>query len=160
MNAALVIRQRWEALAAREKLWIAAAGGIVAALVVWLIAVAPALATLRTAEQQQRTLDGQLLQMRILQTQAQALQAQPKQNREEALRLLEQSVRQRLGTTGRTVIAGDRVTITLAGAAPEAVAQWLSQARVNARALPSEARLNRNASGLWDGTVVLTLPPR
>lgn len=160
MNATLMIRQRWEALAARDQLWLAVAGAIVAAVVVWLIAVAPALATLRTAEQQQRTLDGQLQQMRILQAQAQALQSQPKQNRDEALRLLELSVRQRLGTTGRTVIAGDRVTITLAGAAPEAVAQWLSQARVNARALPSEARLNRNASGLWDGTVVLTLPPR
>lgn len=160
MNAALVIRQRWEALAPREQLWVAAAGAVVAAVLVWLVAVAPALATLRTAEQQQRALDAQLQQMRILQAQAQALQAQPKQNREEALRLLELSVRQRLGTTGRTLIAGDRVTVTLAGAAPDALAQWLSQARVNARALPSEARLNRNANGLWDGTVVLTLPPR
>lgn len=160
MNAALVIRQRWEALAPREQLWIAVAGAVVAAVLVWLVAVAPALATLRTSEQQQRALDGQLQQMRVLQAQAQALQAQPKQNREEALRLLEQSVRQRLGTTGRTAIAGDRVTLTLTGAAPDALAQWLSQARVNARALPSEARLNRNANGLWDGTVVLTLPPR
>lgn len=160
MNAALVIRQRWEALAPREQLWIAAAGAAVAAVLVWLVAVAPALATLRTAEQQQRALDGQLQQMRMLQAQARALQAQPKQNREEAVRLLELSVRDRLGTTGRTLIAGDRVTVTLTGAAPDALAQWLSQARVNARALPSEARLNRNTNGLWDGTVVLTLPPR
>lgn len=160
MNTPALLKERWEGLADREKAWVAAAGGLVAALLVWLIAVAPALSTLRNAEQQQRTLDGQLQQMRILQAQAQALQAQPKQNREEALRLLELSVRQRLGTTGRTLISGDRVTITLTGAAPEAVAQWLSQARVNARALPSEARLNRNASGLWEGTVVLTLPPR
>jgi general secretion pathway protein M len=68
-------------------------------------------------------------------------------------------VRQRLGTTGRTLVSGDRVTVTLTGAAPEAVAQWLAQARANARALPGEARLNRNASGLWEGTLVLTLPP-
>ena len=40
------------------------------------------------------------------------------------------------------------------------VAQWLAQARINARALPGEARLNRTAAGLWDGTVVLTLPSR
>ena len=32
--------------------------------------------------------------------------------------------------------------------------------RVNARALPSEARLQRNPAGLWEGTLVLTLPPR
>ncbi len=82
--------------------------------------------------------------MRSLQAQAQALQAQPKQGYDEALRLLELSVRQRLGTTARMVIAGERVTVTLSGTAPDALAQWLTQARVNARALPSEARLLRN----------------
>jgi general secretion pathway protein M len=54
---------------------------------------------------------------------------------------------------------GERVTVTLLGTAADALAEWLTQARVNARALPSEARLVRNASGLWEGTVVLTLPP-
>lgn len=160
MKASAMLREGWASLAPREKAWVAAAGAVVALLLVWLIAIGPALSTLRTAEQQQRTLDAQLQHMRVLQAQAQALQAQPKQNREEALRLLELSVRQRLGTSARTLIAGDRVTVTLSGAAPEAVAQWLSQARVNARALPGEARLNRNAGGLWEGTVVLTLPPR
>jgi general secretion pathway protein M len=159
MNALAMLKERWESLAGREKVWVAAAGAVIALLLVWLIAIRPALSTLRTAEQQQRTLDGQLQHMRILQAQAQALQAQPKQNREEALRLLELSVRQRLGTAARTQITGNRVTVTLTGAAPEAVAQWLSQARVNARALPGEARLNRNAGGLWEGTLVLTLPP-
>ena len=53
--------------------------------------------------------------MRSLQAQAQALQAQPKQNRDEALRLLELSVRERLGTTARLLVAGDRVTVTLSG---------------------------------------------
>jgi general secretion pathway protein M len=32
--------------------------------------------------------------------------------------------------------------------------------RSNARALPGEARLARNAAGGWDGSLVLTLPPR
>lgn len=159
MNALATLKERWQKLAGREKAWVASGGAVVAALLVWLIAIGPALSTLRTAEQQQRTLDAQLQRMRILQAQAQALQAQPKQNREEAVRLLELSVRQQLGTAARTLIAADRATITLTGAAPEAVAQWLSQARANARALPSEARLNRNASGLWEGTVVLSLPP-
>jgi general secretion pathway protein M len=159
MNALATLKQRWQSLAAREKAWVAATGAVVATLLIWLVAIGPALSTLRTAEQQQRTLEGQLRHMRILQAQAQALQAQPKQNRDEAVRLLEESVRQRLGTAARTLITADRVTVTLTGAAPEAVAQWLSQARVNARALPSEARLSRNASGLWEGTLVLTLPP-
>lgn len=160
MKAAALLKARWDALAPREKVWVAAAGALVAVLLVWLIALAPALATLRTAEQQHRALDTQLQYMRSLQAQAQTLQGQPKLTHEEALRLLELSVRERLGTTARSLVAGDRVTITLTGTAPLALAQWLTQARVNARALPSEAHLSRNAGGLWEGTLVLTLPPR
>lgn len=160
MNGASSLKARWDSLAPREKAWVAGAGALVVAVLVWLIALAPALATLRTAEQQHRTLDAQFQSMRSLQAQAQALQAQPKQSHEEALRQLELSVRERLGTTARSVVAGERVTITLAGTAPTALAQWLTQARVNARALPSEARLSRNSAGLWEGTLVLTLPPR
>jgi general secretion pathway protein M len=160
MSAVSVLKTRWDALGSREKVWVAAAIALAAAALVWLIALAPALSTLRSAEQQHRALDAQLQQMLNLQAQAQALQAQPKQNREEALRLLELSVRERLGTTARTLISGDRVTITLAGAAPLALTQWLTQARLNARALPSEAHLSRNSGGLWEGTLVLTLPSR
>lgn len=160
MNAASTLKARWEGLAPREKIWVAAASAIVAAVLVWMILLAPALSTLRGAEEQHRTLDTQLQHMRSLQAQAQALQAQPKQSHDEAQRLLELSVRERLGTTARALVAGDRVTVTLAGTAPNALAQWLTQARVNARALPSEAHLYRNSGGLWEGTLVLTLPPR
>ena len=52
-------------------------------------------------------------------------------------------------------------TFTLrTAAAPDTLAQWLTQARVNARALPAEARLTRNAAGQWDGTLVMSLPAR
>ncbi|MEO5670220.1 MAG: type II secretion system protein GspM [Ramlibacter sp.] len=159
MSGAQVLRQRWAALAGREKLLVAAAIVLVATALLWLVALGPALATLRTTEAQHRGLDTQLQHMLGLQAQARSLQAQPKQNRDEALRQLELSVRQRLGTAARTQAAGDRITVTLTGAPADALAQWLTQARVNARALPSEARLLRNAAGLWEGTLVLTLPP-
>ena len=155
-----LLKARWNGLAPREKAWVAAAIAVVAAAIVWFVAVGPALTTLRTAETQHRALDAQLQQMRGLQQQAQALQSQPKVSHEEALRQLEVSVRERLGQNARSQVSGERVTITLAGTAPVALAQWLTQVRVNARALPSEARLSRNPAGLWEGTVVLTLPPR
>jgi len=160
MNTQALLKARWEGLAAREKMLTVAAAALVAVALVWLVLLGPALATLRSAETQRRALDEQLRQMQLLQAQAQALQAQPKQNHDDAVRLLELSVRQRLGTTGRILIAGDRATVTLTGASPDALAQWLTQARVNARALPGEARIARNAAGLWDGTLVLALPPR
>lgn len=149
---------RWSAMAPREKILVGAAAGLILFALVWWLAVAPALAVLRQSTEQHAALDAQLARMKSLQQQAQALQSQPKLNPDEAGRQLEATVRQRLGTTARMTIAGDRVTVTLAGTPADALAGWLAQARVNARALPTEARLTRNAGGGWDGTVVLSLP--
>jgi general secretion pathway protein M len=88
MKSASSLRARWESLAPREKVWVAVAGASVAAMLVWFVALGPALATLRTAEVQHRALDTQLQHMRGLQAQAQALQAQPKQSHDEAMRQL------------------------------------------------------------------------
>lgn len=150
----------WAGLAPREKMLAGGAAALVLLVLIWWLAVAPALAVLRSSDAQHQALDAQLARMRALQKQAQALQGQPKQNQDESLRLLEASVRQRLGTSARMVVTGERVTLTLANTPPDALATWLSQARVNARAVPAETRLTRGAGGGWDGTVVLTLPPR
>ncbi|MBI5276437.1 MAG: type II secretion system protein M [Burkholderiales bacterium] len=152
--------QRWESLVPREKLMVASAAAVVGIALAWWVLFAPALGVLRGAEAQHRTLDAQRQQMARLQAQAQALQAQPKQPHDEAMRLLEQAIRQQLGVSARYTIQNDRVTVTLTGTPAEVLAQWLVQARATARALPSEARLQRNAAGLWEGTLVLNLPPR
>ncbi len=159
MIAASLVRARWDALAAREKGLVAAAAALVAVAWVWWLAIGPALTTLRGADDQHRTLDDQLRRMLSLQAQAQTLQSQPRQSHDDALRQLEASVRQRLGTAARLSAAGDRATVSLTGVPPEALARWLTQARADARALPGEARLSRNAAGQWEGTLVLALPP-
>lgn len=155
-----VIRARWQALAPRERILAGAGAGLVGFALLWSLLIAPPLAVLRTSAAQHATLDQQLQRMRGLQAQAQALQSQPRMNQDESRRLLEASVRERLGAGARMVTAGERVTLTLAATPPDALAQWLQQARVNARAFPTEARLTRGPSGGWDGTIVLTLPPR
>ena len=154
------LKLQWSRLAPRERHLAASAAGLVAAALLWWLALAPALAVLRAAPAQHRVLDVQLQRMLGLQTQALAVQAQPRQSADEASRLLEATVRQQLGVTARMSIAGERVTVTLAGTSPQALGQWLTQARSNARVLPVEARLVRNPAGQWDGTVVLALPPR
>ena len=160
MSRSNALVSRWAQLAPREKLLVGTAAAVVGVALLWWVGLAPALQTLRTAPGQHRSLDAQLQRMQTLQAQAQALQAQPKQGHDEALRALELTIRQRFGTTARYSIGGDRVTITLSAAAPDTLAQWLTQARVNARALPAEARLTRNAAGQWDGTLVMSLPAR
>lgn len=152
--------QAWRRLAPREKLLASGAAALVLLALLWWLLVGPALAVLRTSESQHRALDAQLARMQALRQQARALQGQPKQGHDESLRALEAAVRQRLGTTARTTVAGDRVTLTLTGTPPDALAAWLAEARANARALPAEARLSRGATGGWDGTLVVTLPAR
>lgn len=154
------LRQKWDALAPREQLLVAAAAAVVLAALLWWVLLRPALQTLRVSEAQHAHMDTQLQQVLRLQAQAQAMQSQPRQSHEEALRLLETAIRQQLGTAARYAISGERVSVTLSGVSSEVLAQWLTQARANARALPAEARLQRNAAGLWEGTLVLSLPPR
>lgn len=155
-----VLRQRWAGLAPREQALVAAAAAVVALALLWWVALAPALATVRSAQAQHRALDAQLQHMKRLQAQARAMQSQPRQGADEAMRQLEAAIRQQLGVSARYSIAGERVTVTLSNAQAPALAQWLSQVRTNARAIPGEAKLARNASGGWDGTLVLTLPAR
>jgi general secretion pathway protein M len=156
MPAAL--KQHWTTLAPREQSLVAAAVGLVAIAVFWWLLLGPAVAVLRAADDQHRQLDSQLQRMQSLQAQAQALQSQPRQTADEASRLLEATVRQQLGVSARMSVSGERVTITLTGASPSALGQWLTQARTNARLLPAEARLVRNPAGTWDGTLVFALP--
>jgi general secretion pathway protein M len=154
------LRARWDGLAPRERLLVAAAAGVVGIALLWWVALGPAIATLRSSDGQHRALDAQVQQMLRLQAQAKVMQAQPRQNPDEAMRQLEAAIRQQLGVAARYSIAGDRVTVTLTGVPPQALAQWLSQVRINARALPVEAKLTRAVAGGWDGSLVLALPPR
>ena len=176
---------RFSVLAPREQITVRVAAGLMGMALLWWLAVAPALRTLSSAESQQRTLEVELQKMQNLQAQAKALQGQPGVTREEAIRALETSLKQTLGTSAQLSVTGDRALLTLRATPPEALALWLAQARVNARALPSEAHLTRTtplapfvptmstlspaggpastatsatAASAWSGTLVLGLP--
>lgn len=150
----------WNGLAARERALVVGASGLVLLALLWWVGLAPAIATLRAADAQHRALDAQVAHMQRLQAQAKAMQSLPRQNPDDAVRQLDAAIRQQLGTSARYSILGDRVTITLTNAPANALAQWLAQVRTNARAVPGEAHLTRNAGGGWDGSVVLALPAR
>ena len=159
MTQSTPLAARWAALPARERQLVLLGAALVAVALLWWVALAPALATLRAAPARHKQLDEQLQQMRTLQAQAQTLQVQAPMSAVDARRALEASVKP-LGTAAQLVVMGERVTVTFNAVAPDALAQWLTQARLNARAVPSEAKLVRNGAGSWDGTVVLNLGPR
>lgn len=161
------LRARWQALAPREQHLLRAAAVLVAAALLWWLALGPALATLRSAPARHASLDAQLQQMQALQTQAQQLQDAPRADPDSALRALQASVTEHLGASARLAVAGDRATLTLQGVPANALATWLVQARSNAKSVPQEVHLVRSAADptapqrtRWDGQLVLALPPR
>jgi len=176
----------WAGLAERERRMVKLVLTLVLLALVWWIALAPALHTLRTAPAEHAALDAQLQKMTALQVQAQALKTQPRSNRDEALRALEGSVRKGLGVNSQLINSGgtEGASILLRATPAEALTPWLTQARANAHAVPREVHLTRvqattSPSTLppsvisgtttataaadttkvrWEGTMVMTLP--
>ena len=154
----------WARLDARERRLVAIAATVVGLALLWWVGLAPALRTLREAPAQRAALQVQAQKMQQLKAEADALKSVPRLAQDEALRALETAMKQRLGDTGQLSVMGDRANVVLKGASAAALADWLSDVRVNARATPVEARLTRSgdtAPGApvhWSGTLSLSVP--
>ena len=161
------LRAGWAGLQARERRLIVLAGSGVALALLWWLAIAPPLATLKTAAAERDALRAQSVRMQQLAQEARVLQALPTLGHDEALRALEQATQQHLAGAATVTALGEQVQVTLKGAAADALAQWLAAARSNARALPVQASLKpvsdepRGADSVvrWSGTLTLVLPP-
>jgi general secretion pathway protein M len=153
-------RAQWQLLSAREQSGLRALGGLLVLALAWWVLVAPALNTLNPNNSQRASLAQQHAHMLALQAQAQQLQTRTPLARDEALRQL-QSISPAAGSV-QVEPQGERVTVQLKAVPAAALAQWLSQARAQAQALPLEAHLTRNNAGpaQWDGSLVLRLPNR
>jgi len=176
MTRTETLQASWAGLAERERRMVRLVLTVVGLALVWWIALAPALNTLRTAPAEQAKLNAQLQTMTALQVQAQALKTQPRSSRDEALRALESSVHQGLGSNSQLVNSGssEGANILVRATPADALGPWLTQARANARAVPREVHLTRAQTGTaataaaadpadttkvrWEGTMVMTLP--
>ena len=157
------VQARWSRLAAREKNFLTIALALLVLALVWKLALAPSIKTLRTSTARATALNAQLQNMLSLQNQASALQGQAPLGYDDALRALNLATRQTLASTAQISVVADRANVTLQAASADALAQWLVQARLNARSVPLEARLTRATSpagATWSGTLVMGLPPR
>ena len=143
--ASAPLRARWAALSPRERYLSTLAASAVGLLLVWAIALAPALRTLEKVKTQRVVLDGQLQQMLALQAEARQLAAQPRIGREVALKALQESIAG-LGSGAQMQVSGERAVVTLRGIPAARVAAWLGEARANARVIPVETRLVRSAA--------------
>lgn len=167
LPAARRLQASWTRLQARERRLILLAGGVVGLALLWWLAIAPPLATLRAAPGERDALRAQAVHMHQLAQEARTLQALPTLAHGEALQALEQATERHLPGAATLAAMGERVEVTLSGAAADALAQWLAAARSNARAIPVQASLRpvaaaRDDAGSpvhWSGTLTLVLPP-
>ena len=147
--------QLWRSRAPRERQLIAAGAIALAVLLVWLIAVQPALKTLRETPAELDRLDSQWQQMQLAAFESAALRSAspvPPAQANEALR----AATERLGGKGKIVLQGDRAVLTFSGVPFEALRNWLGEARSAARARPVEAQLLKGASG-YSGSISISL---
>ncbi len=157
------LQSRWASLTQREKNWLWLAFVMLLIALLWFVLLAPAIATLRSADAQARTLDAQLERMRAMQLEAVAIQKQPVRNYDEVLRALTSVTTHVLGTSAKLLVVGDRASVTLQEGSADGLAQWLTDARVNAQSVPLEAKLTRSpetGATRWNGVVVMSLPAR
>lgn len=148
-------RSWWRGLAARERRLLATGGAVLAAGLLWALAVQPAWRTLQRAPAELETLDAQLQLMRALAAEAEQLRATPPVAPEQAAAVLKAAV-ERLGAKAKLSLQGDRAVLTLTALEPGQLTSWLAEVRAGARARPLEANLTRSGSG-YTGTLVLGL---
>lgn len=128
---------------------------VVAAFVLWTVAIAPALRTLQQAPAQIEALDAQLQQMRTMAAEVHDLRGTTPIAAAQA-GVAMKAATDRHGDKARLTLQGERATVTLQGASPEQVRALLVEARSAARARPVEVQLTRSGSG-FNGTLILSL---
>jgi len=146
----------WSALALRERRLVLAAAGLVAAALLWALALAPALRTLASAPAQLAAAEAQAQQMQALATEAASLRAVAPVPLAQAQAAL-QAATGRLGEAAKLSLQGERAVVTLKGLGSDQLAGWLAEARAGARARVVEASLSQSAPGRYDGSLTLAL---
>lgn len=145
---------RWASFAPRERIALTVGGAALLVLLVWQVALQPALRTLREAPAQLDAVDAQLQAMRGLAAESATLRGAPPVTSAQSAAAL-QSAADRLGDKAKLSIQGDRAVLTLNEVDAESLRSWLELARSAARARPVEAQLNRGPAG-YSGTLVVS----
>lgn len=149
------LQVRWGNLAVRDRRALAIAASAIGIYLFWAIAIQPAWRTLQKAPPELNRLENQLQQLNRMAQESRELREILPVPTAQALSSI-QSATDRLGPQGRISILGDRATLTLTNVKPQALKDWLSEARSAGRARPVEVQLNRTGQG-YSGTILLTL---
>ena len=154
-----LLKARWATLAAREQRGVLLAAAALGAALVWFVALAPALRSLKTVAAQSASLAADIERMQALQVRAKALQAKPALAPQESLRAL-QAAATKLGNAVTLQVVGEQATLTIKRMSAVELGQWLA-AQTGPGMSPTEAHLKRDTGSVepvWSGTLVYRLP--
>ena len=150
------LKQWLAARSPREQLGLHSVAVLLGLWLLWQTGVAPAWQVWRGDRAQQAKLDQQLADMQAWQQEAQQLQQQIAAAPPNSLRSL-QELAKTLGPSTQVQVQADRINIQFKDAAPQALAEFITQARLQARAKPEQAHW-QSRQGHWDGQLVLSIP--
>jgi general secretion pathway protein M len=150
------LRQRWAALAPRDRRIAATLGWALGLVLLWFVAVVPAWRSVTTAPARLDAIDKQLQQMQRLASETATLRALPPVGGLQSQSALKAAT-DALGPAARLVLGGDRATITFTNASGTQVRDWLAEVRSAARVRPVEANLTRGPQG-YSGNVIVQMP--
>ena len=158
MNELLAsLRQRFDALEARERRVVLLLIWLFGLTLLWFVAVGPALHTVRATPAERDTLEQSQFEMNAQAAEAKALRAVPAVSPAQARQALEAACT-RLGAGAQLQVTNGRAVITLRELRPEELSALLAEARSAARAHAVEAQLQHVPTGGYSGTLTLALP--
>lgn len=146
----------WAARNPRERSMLILAGAVLGSYLLWAVALAPAIRTVRSTPAKLDLLDVQLQTMQRLAAEATELRATPPLPAEQSQAVLTAAAA-RLGDKAKLVLQGPRAVLTVNGMAADELTAWIAEVRAGARARVIESQLNRTPQGLYAGSVVLAV---
>lgn len=156
-----ILLARWAALGAREQRAVRLAAAVLAAALPWMVALAPALRTLKDVDAQSAPLAAAAERMQALQRRASLLQAKPVTAPQETLKALQAAVAT-LGKSASLQVLGEQATLTLKQASAQSLGALLAP-EPGTSPSPAEVHVQRDTSGtepLWSGTLVFRIPAK
>jgi general secretion pathway protein M len=154
-DARTQVSRFWRARAPRERQLIAVMAVAVGALVLWWIAIQPALRTLREASIEIERLERQTQQVQLAAAEMQNLRSASPVPTEQAMAAL-RSATTHLGDKARITVQGERATLIFTGIPADAIGGWLAEARSAARARPLEAQMIRSGAD-YNGSITVSV---
>ena len=147
---------QWAGMSVGERRLLTAAAWLAALTLLVMLGVRPAWRTLQSVPTQMQAVETELAFMRQQADEAQKLRQHPPVPPVQAEASL-QAATARLGASANLSRQGDRIVLNFQGVSGEALATWLEEVRVGARARPLEAAWQLGAEGAYQGTATLSL---